>query len=187
MSLKRVRPQKAISSADEMIDTPHTASTAAVPAAAASAHPLGKVTSPALRTGLYAGGLLVLVMIISLVAANRLPFLDNRALERNAASYSLFVLFMLIPVMRFWNRPVQMFASGMLAWAMFFIGYYIAGMFFSNLFAVLRTPFEAFLEGAIVYGVLAVVAWVGGMALLARMTPIAPRRRKSDIFKLHEQ
>lgn len=172
-----------------MTDTSHAGQTAAAPTAAAvaSTHPLGKVTSPALRMGLYTGGLLVLVMVISLVAANRLSFLDNRALERNGASYSLFVLFMLLPVVRFWNRPVRMFASGMVAWSMFVIGYYIAGMFFSNLFAVLRTPFEAFLEGAIVYGVLAVVVWVGGMALLARITPIAPRRRKSDIFKLHEQ
>jgi hypothetical protein len=60
-------------------------------------------------------------------------------------------------------------------------------MFFGNLFRILRTPFEALLEGAIVYGVCAVVAWVGGMALLARLSPIVPRRRRSDIFKIHQQ
>jgi hypothetical protein len=168
-----------------MIDTPHSAHPGAAPAAVAAAHPLGKVTSPALHTGLYTGGLLVLVMIVSLIAANRLPWLESRALERNAACYGLFVLFMLVPVVRFWNRPVRMFASGVLAWTMFVIAYDIAGMFFHNLFQILRTPFEALLEGGLVYGVCAVVAWVGGMALLARINPIAPRRRRSDLFKIY--
>jgi len=168
-----------------MIETPHPIPTSAAPAAAATTHPLGRVTSPALLIGLYTGALLVLVMVVSLIAANRLPWLENRALERNAACYSLFVLFMLIPVARFWNRPARMFASGMLSWAMFVIAYDIAGMFFRNLFQILRTPFEALIEGALVYGVCAVIAWVGGMALLARLSSIAPRRRRSDLFKIH--
>jgi hypothetical protein len=170
-----------------MIDTPHSAHSAAVPAAVANADSLERVSNPALRTGLFTGGLLVLITIISLIAANRLPWLESRALERNAACYSLFVLFMLIPIVRFWNRPVRMFASGVLAWAMFVIAYDIAGMFFRNLFQILRTPFEALLEGVLVYGVCAVVAWVGGMALLARGAPITPRRRKSDLFKIYHE
>jgi hypothetical protein len=169
-----------------MIDTSHPAPTGAASVAVAPTRPLGKVTSPALRTGLYTGALLVLVMVVSLIAANRFPWLENRALERNAACYGLFVLFMLIPVARFWNRPVRMFASGMLSWAMFVIAYDIAGMFFRNLFQILRTPFEALLEGGLVYGVCAVVAWVGGMAFLARH-PIAPRRRKTDLFKIYHE
>jgi hypothetical protein len=171
-----------------MIETPHPTQTATpvaatVPSTAPVERTLGKVTSATMRTGLYTGALLVLVTIISLVVANRLPFLENRALERNAACYSLFVLFTLIPVIRFWNRPMKMFGSGMLAWSIFVIGYDISGMFFSNLFRILRTPFDAFFVGAVVYGVCAVVAWVGGMALLARLGPIAPRRRRSDIFR----
>jgi hypothetical protein len=70
---------------------------------------------------------------------------------------------------------------------MFVVAYDIAGFFFRNLFQILRSPFEALIEGILAYGVLAVVAWVGGMALLARLTPIAPRRRKSDVFQAHEQ
>src|SRR5271169_3122523 len=111
-----------------------------------------KVVSPAVRVGLYTGALLTIVMTGALVAANRLSWLDNRALERNAASYGLFVIFMLIPVCRFLNRPVQMFTSAMIGWVMFVVAYDIAGMFFRNLFQVLRTPFEALLEGAVVYG-----------------------------------
>ncbi|HEY0704556.1 MAG TPA: hypothetical protein VGD60_17415 [Candidatus Acidoferrales bacterium] len=177
-----------------MIETPHHPNTGPTPTSASPAgapaasveQALGKVTSATIRTGLYTGALLVLVTIISLIVANRLPFLENRALERNGACYTLFVLFTLIPVIRFWNGPTKMFASGMLAWSIFVIGYDISGMFFTNLFRVLRTPFEAFFEGAVVYGVCAVVAWVGGMALLARLGPIAPRRRRSDIFRDEE-
>ena len=135
---------------------------------------------PALWTGLYTGTLLVLVMFGALVAANRLPWLDNRALERNAASYGLFVIFMLIPVVRFLNRPIQMFTSAMIAWVMFVIAYDIAGMFFRNLFQILRTPFQAFIEGAVVYGVFAVGPWVGAMVLHARHHAITPRRRHDD-------
>jgi hypothetical protein len=170
-----------------MIDTPHSIHTGGAHAAAAPTDSLGRVSNPALRTGLYTGGLLVLIMSISLIAANRLPWLESRALERNAACYSLFVLFMLIPIVRFWNRPARMFASGVLAWAMFVIAYDIAGMFFRNLFQILRTPFEALLEGILVYGVCAVVAWVGGMVLLARGNPITPRRRKSDLLRMYHE
>ncbi|HEX2777047.1 MAG TPA: hypothetical protein VHN10_10445, partial [Candidatus Acidoferrales bacterium] len=134
----------------------------------------------ALWTGLYTGTLLVMVMFGALVAANRLPWLDNRALERNAASYGLFVIFMLIPVVRFLNRPIQMFTSAMIAWVMFVIAYDIAGMLFRNLFQILRTPFQAFIEGAVVYGVFAVGSWVGAMVLHARHHAITPRRRHND-------
>ena len=135
---------------------------------------------PALWTGLYTGTLLVMVMLGALVAANRLPWLDNRALERNAASYGLFVIFMLIPVVRFLNRPIQMFTSAMIGWVMFVIAYDIAGMLFRNLFQILRTPFQAFIEGAVIYGVFAVGSWVGAMILHARHHAMTPRRRNHD-------
>ena len=135
---------------------------------------------PALWTGLYTGTLLVMVMLGALVAANRLPWLDSRALERNAASYGLFVIFMLIPVVRFLKRPIQMFTSAMIGWVMFVIAYDIAGMLFRNLFQILRTPFQAFIEGAVIYGVFAVGSWVGAMILHARHHAITPRRRNHD-------
>lgn len=132
---------------------------------------------PALVTGLYMGSLLIIVMMGALVAANRIPGLERYALERNAASYSLFVLFMMIPAFRFLNRPLQMFSSAMIGWAMFVVAYDIAGFFFRDLFQVLRTPFQALIEGAVIYGVMAVGSWVGAMVLLARRQPIESRRR----------
>ncbi|HUJ31601.1 MAG TPA: hypothetical protein VLY23_10000 [Candidatus Acidoferrum sp.] len=135
---------------------------------------------PALVTGLYTGTLLIIVMMGALVAANRIPGLETYALERNAASYSLFVLFMLIPVFRFLNNPLSLFASAMIGWLMFVVAYDIAGMVFKDLFDVLRTPFQALIEGAVIYGVIAVGSWVGGMVLFARRHPIAPRRRRTS-------
>jgi len=133
---------------------------------------------PALVTGLYTGALLVIVMLGSLVAANRIFGLEKYALERNAASYCLFALFMLIPVFRFLNRPWRLFCAAMIGWTVFVLAYDIAGIVFRNLFQVLRTPFQALIEGAVVYGVIAVGSWVGGMFLQARKEPIAPSRRR---------
>lgn len=151
------------------------------------AHAAGTVISPTVRVGLYTGAGLTIVMVASLIAANRIPSLDNRALERNGASYGLFLAVMLIPIFRFFNRPLKMFYSAMLAWGIFIVSYDIAGMFFHSLFQALRSPFDAFLEGAIVYGVCAVGSWVGGMILLARHHRIAPRRRRSDFFTTHHR
>jgi hypothetical protein len=148
-------------------------------------HAIGRQGHPAIWTGLYTGTLLIIVMIGALFAANRIPGLEHYALERNAASYSLFVMFMLIPVCRFLNRPIQMFTSAMIGWTMFAAAYDIAGMYFGNLFDVLRTPFEALIEGAVVYGVLAVGSWVGGMILHASRHPISPRRRRAHDVTSH--
>jgi uncharacterized membrane-anchored protein YitT (DUF2179 family) len=134
-----------------------------------------------LVAGLYTGSLLVIVMLGALVAANRIPGLEQYALERNAASYSLFVLFMLIPVFRFLNRPLRLFGSAMIGWGVFVVAYDIAGMVFHNLFQVLRTPFQALVEGAVIYGIIAVGSWVGGMVLEARRHPLEPRRRPNEL------
>jgi hypothetical protein len=135
--------------------------------------------SPAFSTGVYLGALLNVVMIAALVAANRFSKLEPYALERNAASFGLFVLFLLIPVIRFFKRPAQMFAAGFVGWVLFVAGYRIAGFYFPNLFDVLRTPLEALVEGCVLYGVAAVVLWVAGMMFHASRHTIVPRRRPS--------
>jgi hypothetical protein len=134
-------------------------------------------SSPALWTGVYLGALLNVVMIAALVAANRFPSLESYALERNAASFGLFALLLLIPVIRFSRRPAQMFAAGFIGWVLFVAGYRIAGFYFHSLFQVLRTPLEVLIEGCVLYGVTAVIFWVTGMILHVRRHSIAPRRR----------
>jgi hypothetical protein len=130
-----------------------------------------------LRTGLYAGALLIVTMMGALVAANRMPALERYALERNASCYTLFVLLMLVPVVRFLNRPLQMFGAAMIGWVMFVAAYDLTGLYFRDMFQVLRTPFQALVEGTVVYAIFAVVSWVCGMLLHARRHPMAPGRK----------
>lgn len=134
-----------------------------------------------LVTGLYTGVLLVIVMLGALVAANRIPGLEEYALERNAASYCMFALFMLVPVFRYLNRPLRLFGAAMIAWGVFVVAYDIAGMVFQNLFVVLRTPFQALVEGAVIYGIIAVGSWVGGTILEAKRHPLEAKRRPHEV------
>jgi len=142
----------------------------------------------AVRMGVYTGALLVIVMLGALVAANRIPALERYALERNAISYSLFMLFMLLPVIRFWKSPLKMFGAAMIAWMLFVIAYDVAGMVFQNLFdSVRHTPLVALAEGAVVYGVLSVFVWVGGMVLHARRDSMRPGRKAASERARHNR
>jgi len=134
---------------------------------------------PTLWTGLITGGLLILVMFAALVVANRVPALERYALERNAASYSLFVVVMLIPVLRFLNQPLRLFGAGMIGWTLFAGAYDVSGSVFRNLFQVVRSPFEALIEGAVIYGTIAVALWVCEMALHTRRHPVVSMGRRA--------
>jgi membrane protease YdiL (CAAX protease family) len=131
----------------------------------------------AFRTGLRTAAGLIAIMIGALIAANRIPALEAYALERNAVCFTLFVLVTLIPVVRFLKSPRQMFVSAMVGWVLFAGAYDLAGLFFRNLFDVLRTPLELLVEGAAVYGVCAVGSWVVEMIHHARRHPMVLRRK----------
>ena len=132
---------------------------------------------PTLRTGLITGGLLVVVMLASLFAATRVPGFESFAGTRNDICRALFGLIMLIPIFRFLHLPRRMFASALIGWVIFVVGYDFAGMYFSDLFTTLgHTPFELFILGAVFYGVVAAISWVAWMVLVAAHEPVAPRR-----------
>jgi hypothetical protein len=139
----------------------------------------GSTPNAAIRTGVYTGALLTIVMLGALVAANRMPPLEKYAFERNAACYTLFVVLMLVPVVRFLNRPLQMFGAATVGWVLFAAAYDLTGFYFRDLFQVLRTPFQALIEGTVVYAVFAVGSWVCGMLLHARRHPLAPDRNRA--------
>jgi hypothetical protein len=143
-------------------------------------------TRAGLKTGLITGILLALDMVAALFAANRMPVLESHALERNIGFCGVFLLIMAIPIGRFLNRPVQLFGSAMLGWSIFIVSYNLAGVYFVNLFQVLRAPLDALLEGAVVYGVIAVASWVAIMILQARKQPLVPRRRRTDFLHDHQ-
>jgi len=161
-----------------MIEIPPTALQNSVPAL-----PSGS----AIRTGVYGGALLIIAMLGALVSANRIPVLEKYAFERNAACYTLFVLLMLVPVVRFLTRPLKMFGAAMVGWVMFVAAYDLTAFYFRNLFQVLRTPFQALIEGTVLYGIFAVGSWVCGMLVQARRQPIAPRRRAAREAARHSR
>jgi hypothetical protein len=142
---------------------------------------------PAVRTGIYTGALLIVTMLGALVTANRFPGLEPYALERNGIFYTCFIIFMLIPVCRFLNRPQSMLAASVIGWLLFVGAYYLAGFYFHSLFDVLRTPFQALVEGAVVYGVFAGGAWVAEMLFHARRHPILPGRRRAGSETPHSR
>lgn len=140
----------------------------------------GKSSHPVFKTGLCTGALLIIVMFGALVAANRDPALEPYAFVRNAISYIVFVLLMLIPMCRFLTDPWKVFASSMIGWLMLAAAFDVAGFFFKDLFyAVSRTPLQVLVEGTVVYGVLATALWLAQMVLYARNHPIRPRRKVS--------
>lgn len=135
-------------------------------------------THEALSAGLYIGALLIVVMLGSLVVADRISGAERYAFERNGISYGLFLAIMVYPILRFLHRPLEMFVSAMIGWVMFTAGYDLAGVYFRNLFQVLHTPFLVLVEGTVVYGVCAVGLWVAAMAFHARRHAMAPDRRR---------
>lgn len=132
-----------------------------------------------LRIGLLTGGLLVAVMLASLFVANGVPALEPAASLRNDICRAAFGLVMLIPIFMFLGHALRMFASALLAWSLFALGYDFAGLYFPNLFSALgRTPFEVLILGLVFYGVVAAVSWVSWMVFEASHEPVVPAARR---------
>lgn len=128
---------------------------------------------PVLVMGLLDGAALAAVMLVSLFVANRVPQLEPWTFERNALCQGVFLLTMLAPLFVFRSDPKRLFACGMIAWAVFTLSYWMAGMYFVQLFdALQRTPFSALMDGAVAYGVIAVLVWVSEMVWHARRHPV---------------
>lgn len=118
--------------------------------------------SPVIHTGLFAGVVLIGVMVGSLVIANRMPWLDSFASLRNLAFYAVFGLVMSIPIARYLGSPWRIFTAGMTAWSLFAGAYACATMFFENLINRLNiTAFHLLMLGALIYGVISAMIWVG--------------------------
>ncbi len=140
-----------------------------------------------MRTGLLTGVLLSMVMAASLYLANRLPAFERLAIERNSACSGVFFVVMLIPAIRFRRRPVELFTSGMVAWAVFTLAYVGAANFYEDLYSSLHTtPGIMLAYGAGAYGIVAVSTWVLQMVRSAlRESPAPARRRPRHLVHPH--
>ncbi len=132
-----------------------------------------------LRVGVLTGMYLSTVMVLAVLAATRLKFLEHFADVRNGVVMAAFFFIALIPVVFFRRHAVDLFISCMTGWLIFSLAYRGMGIFFNHLFDRLgKTPFHAFILGAIAYGMIAVVLWCASMVGVLRQQPIAAARRR---------
>jgi len=120
----------------------------------------GFLRDAALRTGIYTGVFLSLIFTAWLMIANRAPFLEPLAMERNILGAALLALFACVPVIRFFRSPSALLLSGLLGWGLFSLTYQI----FCFKFVLLEeyySTFHVFVLGAVSYFVFATISWIG--------------------------
>jgi uncharacterized membrane protein YvlD (DUF360 family) len=113
----------------------------------------------AIRMGIYSAAGLSLVFTSWLFLANRVPFLDRLALERNIAAALLLCLFALIPILRFLRMPGYLLASGLVAWLIFSVYYSVLCLIFRKL-GDWHGAIQVFMYGAVVYLIVATLSWI---------------------------
>jgi len=121
----------------------------------------------AIRTAVYVGVCLSLVFTASLVIANRAPFLERLALERNIAAAAILCFLAAVPVFRFLRFPGQLLGSSLLGWFIFSMSYRVLCMVFHALSAWHSTS-QVFVVGALVYMILGTLCWIVGVIWRAR-------------------
>jgi uncharacterized membrane protein YvlD (DUF360 family) len=121
----------------------------------------------AIRVGVYTAVCLALVFTAWLFFANRVPLLDRLALERNIAAAVLLCLVALVPILRFLSMPGYLMASGLIAWMLFSAYYRVLCVFFQKL-SDWHSTFQVFMVGAVVYMIVATLAWIGSSIWRAR-------------------
>lgn len=139
---------------------------------------LGWLRNPTLRFGVLVGAYLTVILFASLLLANRVPPLEGVANIRNAVCLLTFALAASLPLLRWRNSATSLFISGVTGWLIFSVMYWMAGIFFLQLHSRFRRPIHAFLLGAVLYGLAAVVVWVIEMVSHARTRPIVASRRR---------
>lgn len=114
----------------------------------------------ATRTGVYAGLFLSLVFATWLLIANRVPFLEPIAMERNIIASAFLAVLACVPLFRFYRSPLQLLLSGLLAWGLLTLTYRI----FCFKFVLLEeyySAFHVFVLGALSYLIFATISWIG--------------------------
>jgi hypothetical protein len=116
--------------------------------------------NPALRAGIYSGLFLSFIFSGWILIANRAPFLEPFAMERNVAATLLLGFFASLPVMRFYRSPEELLISGLLSWSLLTLTYQIFGLIFV-LLEQYYSVFQVFVLGAVSYLIFATLSWIG--------------------------
>jgi len=123
----------------------------------------------AFRSGVYVGLALASGFTTWVVLANRAPFLEPFARERNLAAAAVLGLFALIPILRYMSTPRLLLLSGLVGWGILSFVYRLLCIFFTGLPGI-RTPTEVLMMGALFYLISATVAWMGSLVWRVRET-----------------
>lgn len=120
-----------------------------------------------IRVGLYTGIWLSLVFVAWVLVANRVPFLEPLAQQRNVIATSLLAAIAALPVLRFLASSGELLVSGLLAWSVLTLSYCILSLKFT-LLQYYYSSFHIFVLGTVVYLLFATIAWIGMIVWRAR-------------------
>jgi hypothetical protein len=122
---------------------------------------------PPARVGLYTGVWLSLVFVAWVVIANRVPFLEPLAQQRNVFAALFLALIAAMPVIRFLRAPADLLVSGLLAWSVLALTYRLLSLEFT-LLQYYYSTFHVFVLGTIAYLLFATLSWIGMIVWRAR-------------------
>lgn len=126
----------------------------------------------AIRTGVYAGVGLSVVLVAWVFVANRAPNLEAFALERNISAAVALGLFASVPILRFLRLPGPLLASSLIAWSIFAVTYRLLCVYFWGL-AARFSAVQLFTLGAVLYMIFATLSWIGTCISRARGSKIS--------------
>jgi hypothetical protein len=140
---------------------------------------LGSLRS-ALPVGITVGAGLSLMFSVWLIVANRMPSLERYANLRNVAAAGAFFLVSLLPLACYRNAPLRLFLSGFIGCAIASLSFFGWSMRFNRLENHV-SAFQVFVMGGALYGLSAILVWLGTLLRSARIHHIsmqpATRRR----------
>jgi uncharacterized membrane protein YvlD (DUF360 family) len=113
-----------------------------------------------------------MVLVAWLVVANRVPNLEQFALERNLAAAVALGLFAAIPVLRFLRLPGPLLASSLIAWSILALTYRLLCIYFWGL-AVRYSAVQLFIIGAVLYMIFATLSWIGTCIFRVRRSNVS--------------
>jgi len=124
------------------------------------------------RIGVYTGVCLSLCFALWVVVANRVPFLEPVAHLRNLIAIILLLAIAAIPVARFYRNPVELLCAAMIGWSLLSFTFYLLALIFT-LLDESYSAFHIFMMGAVVYLLIATVAWIGTIIRRARASHVS--------------
>lgn len=127
------------------------------------------------RTGVYVGLILSIVLTGWVIVAYRVPLLDRFAFVRDLAAVCVLGLIALIPVLRFWRMPGNLLASSLVAWVFFSLSYRVLCMLFVGLaerFSAVSAV-QIFVLGAVLYMLVVTLSWIWSIIRRARASHVS--------------